>query len=285
MRDYKNLKVPRKYRATTNRVSVKRVEASRANGRAGGAGLKSAAARIFVLAVIACGGWLGWHAYRSTLHAEMFQIAGVDIKGVRHVSDENLKAIAGVFTGQNILRVDLDEAARRARANPWVREVRIHRSLPNRITMAFVERVPTAILDAGAARYLMDDEAVVIERLGKAGSAEWPLPVVMVKDCRPHPGEQAGCGAIAEALTLLAGIAERGGWELRDIAVKASSPESLSLVYAGHEFKFGSGSYAEKLRRLAEVMADVKQRNLDIAYVDLRPERQAAVMVLAKPRR
>ena len=40
-----------------------------------------------------------------------------------------------------------------------------------------------------------------------------------------------------------------------------------------------AGNYAEKLRRLAEIMADVKQRGLEIAYVDLRPERQAAVMV------
>ena len=57
-------------------------------------------------------------------------------------------------------------------------------------------------------------------------------------------------------------------------------PETLSVVYASHEFKIGSGNYSEKLRRLAEVMADVKQRGLDIAYVDLRPERQAAAMVV-----
>jgi hypothetical protein len=61
--------------------------------------------------------------------------------------------------------------------------------------------------------------------------------------------------------------------------VKANSPETLSIVYAEHEFKIGSGNYREKLRRLAEVLEDVKQRSLDIAYVDLRPERQAAVMV------
>ena len=63
------------------------------------------------------------------------------------------------------------------------------------------------------------------------------------------------------------------------MTVKADSPESLSVVYAEHEFKIGSGRYGEKLRRLAEVMADVKERGLEIAYVDLRPERQAAVMV------
>jgi cell division septal protein FtsQ len=50
------------------------------------------------------------------------------------------------------------------------------------------------------------------------------------------------------------------------------------VFYAEHEFKIGSGRYGEKLRRLAEVMADVKERGLEISYVDLRPERQTAVM-------
>ena len=86
--------------------------------------------------------------------------------------------------------------------------------------------------------------------------------------------------SMAEALTLLAEISARGGWRLSEVMVKANTPETLSVVYASHEFKIGSGNYAEKLRRLAEVMADVKQRGLDIAYVDLRPERQAAAMVV-----
>jgi hypothetical protein len=85
---------------------------------------------------------------------------------------------------------------------------------------------------------------------------------------------------MAEALTLIAELSARGGWELSEITIKANSPEALSVVYAEHEFKIGSGNYAEKLRRLAEVMTDVKQRGLNIAYVDLRPERQAAVMVV-----
>ncbi len=63
------------------------------------------------------------------------------------------------------------------------------------------------------------------------------------------------------------------------MTVKANSPESLSIVYAGVEFKMGNGRYPEKLRRLAEVMSDIRDRGLEIASVDLRPERQVAVMV------
>jgi cell division protein FtsQ len=285
MRDYKNVKVPRKYRTTTGRTSVKRVEAGRAGGRPGSsaAGFKNVLLSILVVVVLAGGSWLGWQAYLLLTHAELFQIAGIDVKGVRRLSETDLGGIAGMFKGQNIFRVDLEAAARRAHGNFWIKDIRIYRRLPNRISMTVVERVPDAILDTGAGRYLIDNEAVVIERLKQDGASAWPLPVIAVKDCKAEPGEPVNSESMTEALTLLAEISARGGWWLSKVMVKANSPETLSVVYASHEFKIGRGNYAEKLRRLAEVMEDVKQRGLDIAYVDLRPERQAAAMVVKKP--
>ena len=282
MRDYKNVKVPRKYRATSGRASVKRVEAGRASRRTGNsaAGFKKALLNILVVIVLTGGSWLGWQAYRLLTHAEIFQISGVDVKGVRRLSEADFEGIARMFKGQNIFRVDLQAAARRAHGNSWIKDIRIYRRLPNRISITVVERAPDAILDTGAGRYLIDNEAVVIERLAKDGAPDWPLPVIAVKDCRVERGEPVNSEGMAEALTLLAEISARGGWRLSEVMVKANSPETLSVVYASHEFKIGSGNYSEKLRRLAEVMEDVKQRGLDIAYVDLRPERQAAAMVV-----
>ena len=80
------------------------------------------------------------------------------LRGVRELTGRDLKKIVGHFTGQNIFRVDLNAAVRRARANPWIKEVRIHRSLPNRIAMNVVERVPLAVLETGQGIYLMDHE-------------------------------------------------------------------------------------------------------------------------------
>jgi hypothetical protein len=63
------------------------------------------------------------------------------------------------------------------------------------------------------------------------------------------------------------------------VTVKADSPETLAVLYADHEFRIGSGNYDEKLRRLGEIVEDMGQRGLEYSYVELRPERQAAVMV------
>ncbi len=243
--------------------------------------LGSAVATVLILAVVASGCYMSWLAYTWIIRSKAFQITGVDVTGVRHLSENELKNIAGFFTGQNIFRVNLEEAIRRAHANPWVKEVRIYRRLPNRVSMVVSERIPAIVLDAGTGQYLVDSETVVIDRLAKESAAAWPLPSVAIKDYRPRLGDQVATEAMTDALTLIAELSARGGWKLSEITIKANSPEGLSVVYADHEFKIGSGNYAEKLRRLAEVMADVNQRGLNIAYVDLRPERQAAVMVVA----
>ncbi|HEY6010580.1 MAG TPA: FtsQ-type POTRA domain-containing protein [Nitrospirota bacterium] len=281
MRDYKNVRVPRTYRARAPYRTVKRVNAGSGAHRSGAAsrGVGIAARQFLVVVVICAAAWLGLQAYRLITHAAMFQIAGVDVSGAKQLGESELREIVGAFTGQNIFRADLDAAIRRAQANAWVKEARIHRRLPNRISMVFVERVPAAVLDTGKMRYLLDNEGVVLERFRKEQASAWALPVIAIKDPRVKPGDQVASDGVSEAFTLIAEIAARGGWKLPDVLIKADSVESLAVVYGGCEFKIGNGSYSEKLRRLVEVMADVKQRGLDIAYVDLRPERQAAVML------
>lgn len=282
MRDYKNVKVPRSYRSSSsNRKTVKRLDVGRGAGRSRtrGRGIKAVALKIVVVVLLAAVGWSVWQAYKTLLHAEMFQVAGVDVKGAQQVGEVELREIAGVFTGQNIFSADLETSVRRARANPWVKDVRIHRRLPNRISIVVTERTPYALLDTSAGTYVMDNDGVVISKIAGKNASPWRLPVVAINNCRIRFGERVDSAGVTEALTLIAELAERGGWQLPEMKIKAASPESLSVLYADHEFKIGTGNYGEKLRRLAEIMADVTQRGQEIASVDLRPERQAAVMV------
>lgn len=258
---------------TVKRVTVSRSSPKRRTGF-GGALVKGLAAAVIVL-----GSYLGWAAYQSLVRAEVFQIAGVDVQGVRQISEAEVKDMAAGFTGQNIFRVDLHEAARRARAHPWVKDVRIERRLPNRISMVFTERSPAAMLETGTGRFLVDDEGVVVGKAAKEGARPSSLPLVKVKNCPVRAGDRVDNEGVAEALALLAELAACRGWRLEEVTVNANTPDSLSLLYAGREFKIGRGNYAEKLRRLGEIMADVKRRGITFTYVDLRPERQAAVMV------
>ncbi|HTF99239.1 MAG TPA: FtsQ-type POTRA domain-containing protein [Nitrospirota bacterium] len=279
MRDYKHVTVPKSYRTRRTRTAVKRVGVNSPYERAGG-GQKRIAKTLLNLVVVvmtAAAALLTWQAYRMIMHADVFVISGVDIKGVKQLGERELKGFAAAFSGQNIFRVDLDAAARQARMNPWVADVRIHRRLPNRITMVFSERIATHVLETASGRYLMDRSGVVIERISKENAADRLLPVIAIHGARAVPGEAVTSASLAEAMQLLDEINARGGWQAADITVYADTSDSIAVAYGGTIFKMGSGRYDEKLRRLGEVMADVSNRGIAVAYVDLRPERQAAV--------
>ncbi|OGW18137.1 MAG: hypothetical protein A2X56_04975 [Nitrospirae bacterium GWC2_57_13] len=275
MRDYKNVRVPRKDRVSSSRTTVKRVTVSRTRKpRQTGAG--RVFARLIGMVFIAAGIVLGWQGYQWAVRSGVFQVRGVDVKGVRQLTEQDIRKIAGVMAGGNIFTVDLDAAAQRARAHPWVKDVRVHRRMPDRISMVVTERVPVAILDTGKTRHLLDNESVAIAR---AASETAPLPLIMVRNAAVTYGDHVRAGGVLAALEVLAELSSRGGWDLGSMTIKADSADAVTLVYKGREIRIGSGNYVEKLRRLTEVMADVRQRKQDFAYIDLRPERQAAVMV------
>jgi cell division septal protein FtsQ len=281
MRDYKYVKVPRGQRTARNRLVTKRIDAGPARRKSGPRPGNAAAtvAGLLLTAALGYGTWQGW-AWLS--RAGMFQIAGVDVQGVRRVSDAEIRGLAGMFTGQNIFRVDLDAATKKALTDPWVRDVRIERSLPNRIRIVFTERSPCAVLQAANGRFLIDREAVVIAPAGPAEAAG--LPVIAVRDQRVSLRDAVTSDGMAPALELLGELAARGGWDLTQATVRADSAESLSVVYGGHEFRIGDGNYDEKLRRLGEIVNDMNRRNQDYSYVELRPARQAAVMLKTQGR-
>lgn len=279
MRDYKNVTVPKKYRVNTTRMertatkrSTRRV--ARTQVPRAGSGLLKAV----MLIMLAGTGFLGWHTYQWTERTGFFQISGIDVRGVSRVGEEDIKKIAGVFTGQHIFRADIQGAARRARSHPWVKNVKIERRLPNRISMTIEERVPAVLVEGATGRFLADSDGVIIEAVRKDVSGAWPLPVLAMRGESLRIGEEVRSEEFIEAFALMEELKRRGGWRLEDVLIRADSSSALTIVYAGHEIRIGAGRYDEKLHRLGEVLADIKQRGIRFAYVDLRPERQAAVM-------
>ncbi|HAK58775.1 MAG TPA: hypothetical protein DCO77_00085 [Nitrospiraceae bacterium] len=275
MKDYKNVTVPRKYRAQSSGTIVRRVNRGRRSrsraSKAAGTFLQFLSAMVLLGTLT-----LGWFGYQWFLHADVFRVAGVDVKGVRHLGEKDIRAMVSGFTGKNTFLVDLDDAARTARAHPWVKEARVYRSLPNRVSIVLTERVPRAVLDNGSGRYLLDDGGVVIEKIGRRGT---PFPVVKIRARNVRVGERVAAEKMAETLAFLDTLSARGGWRMSDVVVKVDTPESLTVHYGGHTFRLGSGHYEEKLQRLSEVLSDVKRRGLTFAYVDLRSDRQVAVKI------
>jgi len=279
MKDYKHVKVPRSYRSSNKRTVTRRVDAGIGGNKRGSAGPSGSFGTVLVVILTAALCFGAWKGYGWMTGAEVFQIAGVDVQGTRMVGDDEVRAMAALFTGQNIFRIDPAAAVRKALANPWVKDVRIERKLPNRISMVFTERTPRVVLQAANGRYLLDESGVVIVPAGESDRSR-SLAAISVRDWRAAPGVPVTAEALPEAMALIDALAGRGGWDLGAVTVKADSAETITVLYANREFRIGSGNYEEKLRRLGEIVSDMNRQGIAYSAVELRPERQAAVMVV-----
>jgi len=277
MRDYRYVRVPKQERTPRKGGAVRRAEYG-TGGRKRGGSPRVPLTGLFAV-VLAAGLCYGaWAGYRWLTGAGMFQIAGVDIQGVQRVSEEEMRALAGLFTGQNIFQVDLEAAARRAAVNPWVRDVRIERRLPNRISIVFRERLPRAVLQAANGSFLIDRAGMVITPARDGNGAG--LPVIAIGAWTAAVRATVEAPGMRPALELLDELLARGGWDPGEVMVRADSAETVTVLYAGHEFRTGAGNYPDKLQRLGEIVSDMNRRGIAYAYIDVRPDRQAAVMVV-----
>lgn len=277
MRDYKNVKVPRRYRTASTKTTVVR-RASPAHRTASAGKTGSAVARLFLIVAILGGAYLGWIGYRWFAKSELFLIESVEIQGVQRLTEKDFTIFQEAFGGQNIFLVDMNSVAVAAAEHPWVKDVRIFRSLPNKIRVQITEREPAAIIETASGMYIIDETGMVMERV-QQNKALTSIPRIIAGRQTLLIGREIESRAVKESLLLLSELSKRGGWEMSKVTVKADSPESIAVVYADREFRMGSGNYPEKLRRLSEIAFDMKRRGLDYAYVELRPERQAAVKV------
>ena len=130
---------------------------------------------IFITAgliVAACGAY-------ALANWSIFDPASIVVEGERRVQAGDILARAAIPKDRNVWLIDKKAAQQRIEAIPWIATARIHRSLPAAVHIVVTERKPVACVEAGAARYLVDDAARVLEVDCPAGGLPgfaWPAP-------------------------------------------------------------------------------------------------------------
>ncbi len=211
---------------------------------------------VIVAAVaIGAGGWLA-------ITSPLLDVDRVVVGGTRQIPPADVRAAAGVDTGDALLLLDLGELERRIEAVPAVREARVRRDLPDELRITVVERVP-----AGWARRDSSHVAVVDGTGRVISDASTPppgLPEVLGLTRLPAPG-----GRIAPAAaTRLVGELPA---ELRNrvASVVVMGGAAALRLLDGLEVRLGPAvDVAEKGRTAQAVLATLG--DTQVAYVDVR---------------
>lgn len=95
---------------------------------------------------------------------------------LQKVTTGDVKQALDYDSSINIFKYNLGDAERKLEKNPFVKKVVMERNLPDEICVTVTERLPVAYIKTGKVAFLLDEEGVLLEQVGKVPAG---LPAVV----------------------------------------------------------------------------------------------------------
>lgn len=191
-----------------------------------------------------------------------FLIRSVVITGNDHLTDDELKTMAGLGADDNLITVSGRRISSKMMESPWIRSVAVRKEFPDRLLIHISEAEPFALLDMKGKLFIVDDRGTMLEEL-----RDIAVPFLPVISSNPYQEK----GAFQEAIILAKAIKNTGLLSGKDhIEIISHKSQEMSVNIDGVVVKVGEGEYEEKLARLADIEQEIKSRNIPVDYIDLR---------------
>jgi cell division protein FtsQ len=236
-----------------------------------------------VMALVAYG---AWRATALVLTTSALQVSRVAVSGNERLSLGVVHALVEGLEGEHILRVDLGQWQRRLLAYPWIQEATLRRVLPDTIDVLVRERRPMAIGRIGGRLYLVDRAGVVIDEYGP-NYADIDLPIVDGLASVPRSGGPLVDRSRAElAGRLLNALHARPDLEARVSQIDVSDARNGVVILEGDTamLRIGDRDFAERIQAYIDLAPALRERVMDIDYVDLRFDERLYVRPAASGR-
>jgi cell division protein FtsQ len=199
----------------------------------------------------------------------IFPIKHVAFIGNRHLTDDELRTLAGVRLNESLIIISGEKISKQLFRSPWVKSMSLMKELPDTLSITVKEAEPFALLDMNEHLFLIDEKGNLLEQL--KGDAVPFLPVITGDPFKEKQGFSA-------ALNLV-GLMNHKGFlsEGDNIWIVAHNAEELSVTIDDLVVKIGAGGYEKKLDRLARLEKEIKKMGVSVDYIDLRFSNRAIV--------
>lgn len=209
----------------------------------------------------------GWTVWRAVNHLEAFRITRIQAVA------SSLK-LPDSLIGANIWQVDIHTLAEQLhRQQPWLKEVRVIRDLPDGLRVETVERIPIAQVHL-AQWHPVDLDGYILPQ-GQPRPAGGLVRFVGIDS--PQEPLRAGQANASERLQLalrVVGLTRRSRvLAARPLTVvDVSDPRQISFIVDDTtEVRCGSEQeLTDQLSRLGAALERIRRQQLDVRYIDVR---------------
>jgi cell division protein FtsQ len=206
------------------------------------------------------------------LSASMLHVTSIEVHGNERLSTGEVLGLVDGLDGQHLLGLGLDRWRDRLLSQPWVAEATLRRILPGTVDIVVRERRPMAIARIASRLFLVDASGVVIDEYGPM-YADIDLPIVDGLGSEPSLGGPAVDQARAQLTgRLLAALATRPELAARVSQIEVADARNAEVMLEGDTalLRLGDRDFVERIQFYIDLAPALRERVLDIDYVDLR---------------
>lgn len=237
--------------------------------------------KLLILCCVILIGFIGVKATLFVKDSDYFSIKDITVSGTKVLSKEYITGLLSIEEGFNIFKVDIDNLSRILKNEPWIKKVKVERSLPGTLAIYIEERMPFAIL-ASDETYLLDADGFVIVKPDK-GEKSYPV-IKGVEKAGYRPGDRAASEKIDRGLLVLRSMRHSGLYQLSDIvAVNVSDTDKIAVKTVYQTTLNLDGNLIEReVARLKTISKILKKEKRRIKQMDLSFKKRVIVKFAKK---
>lgn len=213
-----------------------------------------------------------------------FALGRIDVETTDRVNRGWVESRLAHLRGQNLVWMSMHSVEQSLADHPWIRGVEVSKTLPDRLHVAVVERLPVAVFEGDEGRFYVDREGRLIapvddEETPPAAGARTggylvlraaPAPDDDESAPRPRSELERGLGLALDAAQALSRVDPTWGAELSEVEVLGEEDLLLRTRALPFPLLVEAGTVEERVRRFQQAMPEVLARVPRPERVDLR---------------
>lgn len=236
---------------------------------------------LWVLLCLALGAGAGTGAkagWSYLTHSPRFAIRELKIHSGPRVSEKEVRTLANLKEGDNLLGFRLADCVTALEIHPWVKRASVMRELPDRVVIEIKEREPMAVIALGPL-YYVDQDGEIFKKLLPGEDLDYPaltgisLPEVVEDKAGVDP-------LIALALELI-GLARHSrvlpSAEISEVYLDRATGATVVRTSDGMRIRFGLDQFPDKWIRLERTLSELGEEAAKVAELDLNYEGRATI--------
>lgn len=261
-------------RKNTERRTTRRAVAKRSIRR----NADSILSTVFAIAV-ACAAAYAFYTYLN--ESTYFRVKTVKVTGAHLVGPDEIVAVSGITSEDNILLLPTGEIGAKVNAMPFIERCRVTRVFPDMVSIAVEERIPVATLALRNQYFEIDANLNVLDNLDPRTSHTGPLVTQVPGLGNVEPGARLTQPSLREAVDVW--LAFRDTTVAKDVTVSEIAAPSTSDIRMycnelSYEIRWGRGQPIQQANNLDTVWQYKNGRLECKEYVDLRFDRDVACL-------